>query len=430
MLAADGEPGAEVYSAAVTRDQARISFDIARTMVLRAPGLQSGPGIEPLAHNLYVPRTGSVFRPLASDADGLDGLNIHCAIIDELHAHKTREVYDALDSGTGSRRQPLLWIITTAGVNRAGVCYEQRNYLQQILEGRHRDDRFFGLIYTLDEDDDWTQVRSWRKANPNYAVSVLPDDVRTMVQAAQANPQSVNNVLTKRFNIWVSAASGYFNMLAWRRSKADIAIADYEGESCWLGLDLASKVDIAALSILFRASDHWAIFGRYYLPEDAIEPGQPNYDFYRGWAREGRLILTPGTVIDFEFIERDLMELNEQLRPAEVCYDPYQATELSTRMAAEGLPMVEVGATVRNFSEPMKSLAGEIIAGNVKHDGDPVLDWMMGNVTAKEDAKENVYPRKDRPENKIDGAIASLMPFGRAIAAGAPLEPGFMVVGL
>jgi len=416
MLAADGEPGSEVYSAAVTRDQARISFDIARKMVLQESGLRE-IGIEPLAHSLLAERSGSVFRPLASDADSLDGYNVHCAIIDELHAHKTREVFDALETGTGSRIQPLIWMITTAGVNRTGICYEQRNYLQQVLEGRHKDERYFGLIYTLDENDDWTQVRAWKKANPNYGVSVNPDDIRTLVQSARANPQSTNAILTKRFDIWCSAATGYFNMLAWQACRAKIAIADFEGTECYFGLDLASKIDIAALVVLFKTGRGWAVFGRYYLPEDAIEPGKPNYDFYRGWAREGRLTLTPGAVIDFEFIERDLIELNQQLHPREICYDAWQATELSTRMSAEGLPMVEVPMNARNISEPMKEMGASIIAGRFQHDGDPIYAWMLGNVTAKEDVKENVYPRKDRPENKIDGPVATMMPMGRAMIA-------------
>lgn len=416
MLCADGEPGAEVYSGATTRDQARICWDLAHNQVKRTPDLLSAFGVHPLAHSIAIPEAAAYFKPLSRDADTLEGLNVHCAIIDELHAHKTREVWDVLNAATGSRRQPLIWAITTAGVNRAGVCYEQRGYVQSILEGRHVDDRYFGIIYTLDPEDDWTTRESWIKANPNFGVSVLEDDIRTLCNQARASAQSQNNFLTKRLNVWVNAGVAYFNMLAWDACTVEgLCISDFEGEDCWIFVDLASKTDIAAKIILFRRGSEYYAFGTYYLPEDAIEQGNPNYDFYSGWAHDNRLSLTPGNVIDFERIERDLVEDFQRFHVVEVGFDPWQATELSTRMIAEGLPMVPVPMTVQRLSEPMKGLEALVLQRKVHHDGDPVLGWMMSNVTAKVDAKENVFPRKDRPENKIDGAVALIGALGRAI---------------
>lgn len=416
LLAADGEPGAEIYSAATTRDQARISWEIAHAMTKRSPGMSDCLGIEPLSHAISIPSKAAWFKPLSRDADTLEGLNVHGAIIDELHAHKTREVFDVLNAATGSRRQPLIWCITTAGVNRTGVCYEQRNYVQQILEKRHQDDRYFGIIYTLDPEDDWTLPESWKKANPNYGVSVLPEDIRTLCDQARASAQSQNNFLTKRLNIWVNAGAAYINMLAWDACKQDdLCLSDFEGEDCWAFLDLASKIDIAAKILLFRRDDEYYVFGQYYLPEDAIEAGNPNYDFYSGWAREGRLTLTPGNVIDFERIEHDLQEDFQRFRMVECGYDPWCATELATRMTSEGLPMVEVPMTVQRFSEPMKKFAALVLQKRMRHDGDPILAWMVSNLTAKEDVKENVFPRKERPENKIDGVVGAIGALGRAI---------------
>jgi phage terminase large subunit-like protein len=416
LLCADGEPGAEIYSAATTRDQAKISWEIAHTQAKRTADLLNEFGVHPLAHSITIPAQAGMFKPLSRDADTLEGLNVHGAIVDELHAHKTREVWDVLNAATGSRRQPLLWAITTAGVNRAGVCYEQRGYVVNILEGRHVDERYFGVIYGLDPEDDWTLRESWIKANPNFGVSVLEDDIRTLCDQARASAQSQNNFLTKRLNVWVNAGTAYFNMLAWDAcEQPGMCLADFEGEECWLFVDLASKTDVAAKILLFRRDGSYYVFGTYYLPEDAVEAGNPNYDFYSGWSRDNLLTLTPGNVIDFTRIEADLLEDAQRFSVHDVGYDPWQATELATRMQAEGLPMAPVPMTVQRLSEPMKVLEALILQRKIHHDGDPVLGWMVSNVTAKIDLKENVFPRKDRPENKIDGAVALIGALGRAI---------------
>jgi phage terminase large subunit-like protein len=424
LLCADGEPGAEIYSAAVTRDQAKICWETAQKMVQREREMQHFYGVEPLAHSIAVERNAAAFKPLSRDADSLEGLNPHGAIIDELYAHKTREIFDVLNQATGSRRQPLLFCITTAGDNRVGVCFEQHEYVSQILHGRHSDERYWGVIYSVDKDDDWVSEASARKANPNYGVSVLADDIEMICKQAQRSAEAQNAYLTKRLNIWTSTGTAFFNMLAWhnRCKQSEYTLEDFYGERCYVSLDLASKVDIAVKLMLFRRDDKRYVFCKYYVPESALDRGNPNYDYYAGWVNAGRITTTPGNVIDFEFIEADLLEDRSNFQVVEVPFDPFQATELSTRMLKEGMPMIEVGATVRNFSEPMKSLDGMILEGTIKHDGDPVLGWMIGNVYAKRDAKDNVYPRKVRNENKIDGAVALLMALNREMlsAEGEP----------
>lgn len=417
MLCADGEPGAEVYSAAVTKDQAKISWDMAGQMVRRETDMQAFYGVEPQANSIFIAGDGSFFKPLARDADSLEGKSPHFALVDELHAHKTREVWDVLNVGRGSRRQSLMWAITTAGDNKTGICYEQHDYVEKILQGRLQDDRYFGIIYTIDPEDDWTLEESQRKANPNFGVSVLIDDIQTMARQAEASAASQNNYLTKRLNVWVSVGTAYFNLLAWdnRCKNPGLMLEDFYGKSCVMSLDLASRSDIAAKLMVFHEGNKRQVFAKYYLPESAAERGAPNYDVYSGWAKEGWLTLTPGNIIDFEFIEADLLTDFQQFDVREVAFDPWQATELSTRMLKEGLPMVEVGATVRNFSEPMKQLGALIMSAAIEHNGDPVLGWMLGNVYAQTDAKDNVYPRKARNENKIDGAVALIMALNREL---------------
>jgi len=417
LLALDNEPGAQVYSAATTRDQAKISWDIAKRMVERSVGFRRRYKISPLAHSIAIEDNAAFFKPLSRDADTLEGLNPHGAVIDELHAHKTREVFDVLDEGTGARRQPLLFIISTEGDNPVGIFAEQVAYAQQVLEGRHEDETYFAVIYTIDPEDDWTSPEAWRKANPNLDVSVFEKDLSVRCGQAQKNAESQSSFLTKRLNVRVGAGNAYFNMLAWKELcfQPTLKIENFYKKPCIISLDLASKNDIAAKISLFESGKDWAVFGTFYLPEDAVARGNPNYDVYRGWADRGYLTLTPGNVIDFEFIERDLQLDGKNFQVSEVPFDPFQATQLATRMMAEGVPMIEVGQTVRNLSEPMKELGARILSGKIKHDGNPVLTWMIGNVIARRDAKDNVYPRKAREDNKIDGATALIMAISRKI---------------
>jgi phage terminase large subunit-like protein len=426
MLAADGEGGSEVYSLATTRDQARIVFGDAQTMARKSAGFRSRFGVEVGAHNMHVMKTGSKFEALSAEGSTLDGLNIHFGCIDELHAHKTRTVYDVVETGTGKRDNSLLWVITTAGSNRAGICYEVRTFVTRLLDGVFEDDSQFGIIYGLDETDDWITEESLIKANPNWGVSVRPEVLLPLQAKAMQLPSAVNNFKTKHLNEWVNADSSWMDMRAWDRcAYPSLTLAAYAGQPCWIGLDLASKVDIAALVLVFthlEIDGAYAVFGRYYLPEDTVHANGNSQ--YQGWMNAGRLTVTPGNVIDFGWIEADLIDFVSRHSVQAVAFDPFQATQLSTRMLSEGMPMIEVRPTVLNFSEPMKTLEALVLQGKLIHDGDPVLGWMASNVVAHLDAKDNIYPRKERPENKIDGIVALIMGLSRAITPGQSLVIG------
>jgi phage terminase large subunit-like protein len=420
MLTADGEPGAEVYSAATTGEQARIVFNDSVVMAQREPSFVSRFGVDIGKHSMSVPETASVFRPLNAEGSTLDGLNIHCGVIDELHAHKKRDLYDVLDSGTGARSQPILWMITTAGSDRSGICYEQRIHVTKILDGSFSDESFFGIIYTIDEGDDWTDPAVWAKANPNYGISVMPDDMEEGCRKAMSMASAQNGFLTKRLNIWVNADSAWMDMRAWDScGDPALKIDDFAGEECFVSHDLASKVDIAAKMRLFWRDiggvRHYYGFGRYFLNEKAIEEGTNSQ--YSGWSRRGLLVATPGNVTDFAVVEEDFLSDAKQFTVLEAPYDPFQATQFSQRMVAAGLPMIEVGSTVKNFSEPMKWLEALVLQKRFHHDGDELLTWMVSNTVCHRDAKENIFPRKEREENKIDGVVALLMCLNRAIVA-------------
>jgi phage terminase large subunit-like protein len=283
------------------------------------------------------------------------------------------------------------------------------------------------VIYTLDRDekedgeatgDDWTDPKCWIKANPNLGVSVYEDDLHRLSAKAQTMTTAQNNFLTKRMNIWVHADTAWMNMQSWAKCGGQTSIEALPVDVlCWMGLDLASKIDLAALTLLFRDLEgHYWRFGRYYLPEAVVEEGQhPHADHYAAWAKAGLLTLTPGNVIDLDLIEADIYELGSTHNVISVGYDPWQSTQLAIHLTERGVPMVEVIPGVRSFSEPMKAMEGLVAEGKWNHGDDPVLRWMVSNVVAHLDRKDNIYPRKERQHDKIDGVIADLMALSRAL---------------
>jgi phage terminase large subunit-like protein len=416
MMCADGEGGAEVYSFATTRDQAKIVFGDAQQMARRTAGLRTHFGIEVNAHNINQLKTASKFEALSAEGSTLDGLNTHFAIIDELHAHKTRAVYDVVETSIGKRTQSMLWVITTAGSNRAGICYEVRGFVKKVLEKTGSDDTQFGIIYGLDDkDDDWTTEEALKKANPNWGVSVMPEVLLPLQAKAMSMPSAANNFRTKHLNEWVNADVSWMDMRAWEACvDPSLSVEDFYGEPCYIALDLASKTDIAAKMLLFVRDGHYYAFGDYYLPRETVDKGENSQ--YSGWESLGLLTVTDGAIIDFMVIENKILEDCKQFDVIEVPYDPFQATQLSMRLLNQGVNMVEVRPTVLNFSEPMKQLEALVLDKKFHHNGDPVLTWMVSNVVCHMDAKDNIYPRKERHENKIDGVVALIMALSRAIA--------------
>jgi phage terminase large subunit-like protein len=385
-------------------------------MMRMRPQLMQRLGVTVNAHAIIGKKNGGFYRSLSSQSNSLDGLNLHFGCLDELHAHKGREIYDVLETALGKRVQSFLWAITTAGSNRSGICYEVRDYVIKILKKTVFDDSVFGVIYTIDDDDVWTEERSWIKANPNWGISVQPDVIGQLAAKAMQMPSAVNNFLTKHLDVWVSADSSWMDMRHWNAcADESLSEEDFYGEECIIGLDLASKVDMAAKVRVFRRMKedvaHYYVFGTYYLPEQAIVEGKNSQ--YSGWERMGLLRVTAGDVIDIDQIEADIKSEASAYQVRDVAYDPFQATQLSNRLTADGFNMVEVRPTVLNFSEPMKEIDALVRKGRLHHNGDPVLAWMVSNVVCHIDVKDNIYPRKERPENKIDGVVALIMAIAR-----------------
>lgn len=422
MLDADGEPGAEVYSAATKRDQARIVWDEAARMVQWSPALRKRINVLRGRGNMHVLDTHSKFEPLGADVDGMDGLNVHAAIIDELHAHRTREVWDVLDTATGARKQPLIWAITTAGYDQTGICYEVRTYATEVLEGRIDDDTFFAYIATIDEDDDPFDEAVWIKANPNLGVSVKLDDMRRLAKRARAMPAALNNFLTKRLNVWTQQETRWISMDLWEENKGDVPAKEFEqrlrGAVCYGGLDLGSVNDLAAWVMVFPGDgEELSVIARFWCPEERLyDPTNRYRAQYQAWAREGWLQTTSGRAIDYSFIKAQILRDAESYQLVDLNIDRlFQAHQLAGELMDEGLTVVGMGQGFLSMAAPMKELERRLLHGKIRHGGNPVLRWMAGNVAVKQDPAGNLKPDKATSQGKIDGIVALVMALDRAM---------------
>lgn len=418
LLDGDGEPGAEVYSAATKRDQARIILSEAQRMVRSSPELKKF--ITVTSGNLNVLDTGSKFEALSSDSNTLDGLNVHGGIIDELHAHKTREVYDLINTATGARRQPMLFSITTAGVNQNGICREQHNHAEKVLLGIIPDDTFFGMIFTLDKDDDWEDEINWIKSNPNLGVSVYVEDLRKKARSAKTSPGSLNAFLRLHMNVWTAAESIWILPDIWKNSAGIVNKEELRGCECYGGLDLSTTTDISALTLTFPQPDgSFKSLYEFWIPADRIEErvkrDRVPYDV---WVRDGLIHATDGSVIDYDFIEHRIIELSHIYKIRELAYDPYNATEITNHLIDCGLEMVAFRQGFMSISPAAKQLEILIMSAKYHHGNNPVMTWMMSNVVIRQDPAGNIKLDKEKSREKIDGPVSAVMAIGRAAAQG------------
>lgn len=414
---ADGEPGAEVYACATKKDQAKICHGAAASMVKMSPDL--GGRLDVLTNNISDPQTLSKFEPLGRDSDSTDGLNISGGIMDELHAWKTRDLWDVIETGTGSRTQPMIWAITTAGYNRHSICWEKHEYLCKILTRVIDDDSFFGVIYTIDEGDDFADESTWIKANPNLGVSVKPDDLRGAIQRAKESPAAMNSVLRLRLNVWTQAETRWLNIDKWRACGNTIEPSSLRGRRCYGGLDLSSSIDISAFVLVFppvEDGEPYKVLARFFIPEDNMrERTRRDRVPYEVWCRDGLITATPGNVIDYAWIidriQKDAAEFDLQ----EIAFDRWGATLIYQQLTDMGLQVVEFGQGFASMTSPAKELEKLVLAGQLCHGGNQVLTWMADNVVVLHDPSGNIKPDKSKSTEKIDGIVALIMALDRAL---------------
>jgi len=361
-------------------------------------------GIEVNIRNMNIAGTHSRFEPLIGNPG--DGASPSCALVDEYHEHRDDSLFETMKTGMGARRSPLLCTITTAGVDMGGPCYEKRAEIIKILEGVVTDETIFGIIYCADESDEWDSDAAMIKANPNIDISVYRRYLETERDQARRSASKQNSYRTKHLNQWVGAKTAWMNMVAWQRQKRTLRLEDFIGKRCHIGVDLASKIDIAAVVLVFNENDEYQIFSKFYAPEAAAELRSR----YQNYETDGFMTLTAGTSTDFATIEEDIAEFGAMFNVLSVGFDEWQARYMAQRLIERHkMNMVQVPHQVRIFSSPMKSVESLILDAKMVHDGNPCMTWQIGNVVAKLDAKDNVYPRKEAAKNKIDGAVGLIM---------------------
>lgn len=438
----DNEPGAQVYASATKEEQAKIVWSGARRMIKASPDLLRFATLRQKA--ILCDRLGSLCKPLGSDSDTQDGLNTHGHICDELHAHKDRGMWDVILTSMAARRQPLTSVITTAGkFNPHSIGWEQHDHAVKVLEGftgAYEDDEFFAIIFAADNErkavqpdgslviipaDDWTKPETWAKANPNLGISVKEDALASAARRAQQQPSFLNSFLRLHLNVWTNQVERWIPLELWERSDAALTRAEYEarerelaGQVCFGGLDLSQRLDLTAFVLFFPETKD--IICRFYCPENRVQKrADTDRVPYPDWVRDGWLIATPGDVVDYEYIKRDIRELAGRYAIQQIGFDPYNATATATELAREFGDefMVEVRQGFASLSEPSKEFEKLVTQGVIRHGNHPVMTWNVGNVAIRRDENDNVRPDKKRSAERIDGVVAAIMAIARALVA-------------
>lgn len=428
-LTCEGEVGPQIIIGATTGEQARKIFRPAQEMVKKTPDLREAFQVAAMSRSIPCYSNGGFIQPINAKSESQDGWNPHVGLLDELHAHKTRGLYDVIRSGMGGRKNPLLWVITTAGYNVLGVCYEQRTFLTKVLQGVVEADHVWGIIYTIDEEerdadgrvtkkgDDVFDESCWPKANPMLGVSVDLKEMQGYAIEARNSPESYGEFVTKRLNVWTRAKKGHVNITIWlQKTRGPVDLDALVKVPCWGGLDLASVSDMNAFRLVWKVGDRVITWGRRYLPEDVIAPrtSQGNVP-YQVWKRAGLLVPTPGNVTDYDFIERDIMWALDTFNVQAIGFDPWNSTDLVNRLLNKGAPMVLFRQGTPTFNAPMKELDRLYLSGHLDTDGDPILDWCASNVVSRKDVNENIAPDKKHSSEKIDDYVALVMAIGMSM---------------
>ena len=420
MLFADGESRPEVYSAATVKDQAKICFSDA-VEIVKATDLKNY--LTPYRNSIVYELKGGTMKPLSSDYGTHDGLNPSCGIIDEFHAHKDSGMFDVIKSAFGARRQPLMFVITTAGFNKSGACYAYRENVIKVLRGVNEDDSLFGIIYTLDDKSEWDDPKMWIKANPNLGVSLSADYLADQVKDAKNRPEAVRNVMTKNVDLWVDAERTWILDDAWQKCIGTTAPADLKGCACWGGLDLSNVSDITAYVLLFHENDRFQLLPHFWIPEEKmrekIRKENINYD---KWVAEGYVTVTPGNVIDYDFVKADILRIVADYDLRTSAYDRWNSSQTIIDLQNEGMECNPFGQGYGSMSAPTKEFEKLVLTGKIEHFGNPVLRWMLASTLVKTDPAGNIKPDKEKSTQKIDGIVASIMALGEWMTAQADDE--------
>ncbi len=424
LTCGDGEERAEVYGCAADRQQASIVFEVAADMVRMCPALSKRVKILASQKRIIYTPTNSFYQVLSAEAYSKHGFNIHGVVFDELYTQPNRKLFDVMTKGSGdARMQPLYFLITTAGTDTHSICYEQHQKAKDILEGRKHDPTFYPVIYGAEDDEDWTDPKVWKKANPSLGETIGMDKVVAACNSAKENPGEENSFRQLRLNQWVKQSIRWMPMQKWDLCNFSVSEKQLEGRVCYGGLDLSSTTDITAFVLVFPPvdeEDKYSILPYFWLPEETLDLRvRRDHVPYDIWQRQGFLITTEGNVVHYGFIENFIDELGQRFYIKEIAFDRWGAVQMSQNLEGLGFTMVQFGQGYKDMSPPTKELMRLVLNQQIAHGGHPVLRWMMDNIFIKTDPAGNIKPDKEKSTEKIDGAVATIMALDRAIRCGA-----------
>jgi phage terminase large subunit-like protein len=408
-LIADGEMDAEVDLAANSKDQAKIAFKFYS---------QFAKGIDPKGKDLVSFRDKvkfekmlSLLQVFAADDSKLDGFNASMYLIDEYHAAKNTGLKDVLQSSQGMRDNPMAIIITTAGFDKLGPCYQYREMCTEVLSGLKENDSLFAAIYSLDEGDDWRDPNNWTKSNPNLGITVKPQYLQTQVQSAKNTKSEEVGIKTKNFNIWCDSETVWIPEHYILQASANLDFEQFRNMDCYAGIDLSSTSDLTCASFMIPTENKYYFKTLYYLPEAALQEKRFK-DLYGEWRRQGLITITPGNVTDYDYILNDLMKIRDIVYIQKIAYDAWNATQFVINAEERGLPMEPFSQTLGNFNRPTKELERLLLSGKAVIDNNLINRHCFRNVIMARDKSGNTKPSKQYEEKKIDGVIAKLEALG------------------
>ncbi len=423
MLTADGEQRAEVYGCAADRDQSSLVFDVACDMVRLCKPLEKRCDIRPSRKSIHFGPTASTYKAVSAEVAGKSGINVSALIFDELWVQKSRDFYQMMTTGTSdARRNPLHFIITTAGNDQNTICYELHQKAVDVIEGRKIDPHFYPVIYGADPEDDWTDPKTWYKANPSLGITITEDKVAAACEQAKQNPAEENAFRQLRLNQWVKQEVRWMPMDKWNLCAEKVNPEELEGRVCYGGLDLSSTTDITSFVLVFPPlddGDKYMVLPFFWVPEETLDLRvRRDHVPYDTWEKMGYLKTTEGNVIHYDFIEKFIEELGEKYNIREIAYDRWGATQLSQDLEGMGFNVVPFGQGFASMSPPTKELMKLVLEKRIAHGGHPVLKWNMDNIFIRQDPAGNIKMDKSKSTEKIDGAVAMVMALDRAIRLG------------
>ena len=423
LLFADGEAGAEVYSCAADINQASIVFNTAKAMVEQCAGLSQISKLIPSTKRIVFPHTNSFYRVLSSETKSKQGFNVSGLIFDELFAQQTRELFDTMTKYTGdARRQPLYFLITTAGRDKTSICYEIHCKALAVRDGSKIDPSFYPAVFGIKEGDDWQDETVWRRVNPSIGVTIPEETVRAAYEQARQNPAEEMHFRQFRLNEWCNADVRWLPMDRWDACGDDFDEADFEGRECYCGLDLSSTTDLTSLVLVFPPEgedEKYTVLPFFWLPEDVIDlRSRRDHVPYAVWKKQRLFHTTEGNVVDYDYIVAFIAKLTARYKIREIAYDRYGAEKIRRDLeelgAEHGFTVFPFGQGYISMSPPSKDFYQFVMEGKIRHARHPVLDWNIANVIIDEDPAGNIKPNKRKSTEKIDGAVALIMGLARA----------------